>query len=79
MALLTVDAAERPRLSGTLVRSLEIARPAENAFALICEVEKWPVWLSFLKSARRLDSGPIGLGSEVALRGAIPGEAEQLY
>src|SRR5580700_9704067 len=78
MAVLTLDGVERSR-GGTLTRSLEVASTAEAAFALICEVEKWPVWLSFLKNARRVDGGPLGLGSEVALRSAIPGEAEELY
>ena len=46
----------------------------------MCEVEKWPVWLSFLKSARRIDEHkPLELGSEIALRGAIPGKEEELY
>lgn len=46
---------------------------------MLCEVEKWPVWLSFLRSARRLDSGEFGLGSEVAIRSAIPGDEEEVY
>jgi len=46
---------------------------------MICAVEKWPVWLSFLKSAQRVDRGPLRLGSEVTIRGAIPGESEELY
>jgi len=79
MAILSLEGAEQKRTSGTLTRSLDVARPAEAAFALICEIEKWPVWLSFLKSARRIDSGPIGLESEVALRSAIPGEPEEFY
>jgi uncharacterized membrane protein len=78
MAVITLDGSERST-AGTLVRSLDVATPAEAAFGLICEVEKWPVWLSFLKSARRVDAGPIGLASEVALRSTIPGEAEELY
>jgi uncharacterized membrane protein len=60
-------------------RSLDLSTPGDTAFDLICEVEKWPVWLSFLRSARRLDSGPLGLGSEVSVRSAIPGEEEELY
>jgi len=61
-------------------RSLDLASSPEAAFALICEVEKWPVWLSFLRSARRVDAGgPLALGGEVAVRGAIPGEDEELY
>lgn len=69
------------RLSvNALHRSQELGSSAEAAFRLVCEVEKWPVWLAFLVSARRTDTGgPLGLGSEVVLRGAIPGEPDELY
>ena len=61
-------------------RSQDVASPARTAFDLICEVEKWPVWLSFLRSARRVDPGvPIALGSEVAIRSNLPGEDEELF
>ena len=61
-------------------RTQDVASPAAAAFTRICEVEKWPVWLSFLKSVRRIDEHqPLELGSEIALRGAIPGEDEELY
>ena len=69
---------DRPS-SDAVHRSLDLSTPGDTAFDLICEVEKWPVWLSFLRSARRLDSGPLGLGSEVSVRSAIPGEEEELY
>jgi hypothetical protein len=62
-----------------LTCSQDLGSSAAAAFALVCEVEKWPVWLSFAKTARRLGSEPLALGSEVALRGAIPGEDEELY
>ncbi len=53
---------------------------AEDAFALLCAVEKWPVWLSFLRSVRRADPQlPFGLGSEVVVRSWLPGEEEELY
>jgi hypothetical protein len=58
-------------------RSLDVAAAPGHAFATLCEVEKWPLWLSFLRSARRLDTGVFGLGSEVAIRGAIPGDEEE--
>jgi hypothetical protein len=69
------------RRSGTALQcSLDLVSSAEAAFSLICEVEKWPVWLSFAKTVRRVDeSTPLGLGSEVAVRCAIPGEEEELY
>ncbi|MDP9024221.1 MAG: hypothetical protein M3N13_02450 [Candidatus Eremiobacteraeota bacterium] len=58
----------------------DLTSSADAAFALLCEVEKWPVWLSCLRSARRVDETlPLQLGSEVVVRGAIPGEEEELY
>jgi uncharacterized membrane protein len=64
----------------TCSASLDIESPVENAFSLLCAVEKWPVWLSFLRSASRTDArAPLGTGSEVVVRSAIPGEEEQLY
>jgi uncharacterized membrane protein len=50
------------------------------AFSIVCDVEKWPVWLSFFRSARRTNPRrPLGIGSEIAIRSAMPGEEEQLY
>jgi hypothetical protein len=54
-----------------LYRSQDLASPARAAFDLVCEVEKWPVWLSFLRSARRLE--------EVSIRSSLPGEREELF
>ena len=63
-----------------LHRSQDVASPARTAFDLVCEVEKWPVWLSFMRSARRVEPGePIALGSEVAIRSNLPGEDEELF
>jgi hypothetical protein len=70
---------DRPAARG-IHRSQDIASTADAAFAQICEVEKWPVWLSFLRSARRIDPAvPLGIGSEIAIRSAIPGEDEELF
>lgn len=61
-------------------RSQDIATPAATAFAFICEVEKWPVWLSFLKSVRQVElDRPLGLGSDIAIRSQLPGEPEELF
>ncbi len=60
--------------------SLELECCAEDAFALLCAVEKWPVWLSFLRSARRQNSeSQLNVGSEVVIRSRLPGDEEQLY
>ncbi len=71
--------AERPSTKA-LSGSQDLGSSPEAAFSLICEVEKWPVWLSFAKTVRRVDETvPLGLGSEIAVRCAIPGEEEELY
>ncbi|MBV8374050.1 MAG: hypothetical protein JO302_00945 [Candidatus Eremiobacteraeota bacterium] len=58
---------------------MDVQSSAEDAFAMVCAVEKWPVWLSFLRSARLAEGGaPLRLGSEVVIRSTLPGEAEQL-
>lgn len=66
--------------AGSLHHSTDLAVPAKTAFELLCAVEKWPVWLAFLRSVRRLEPGqPLGPGAEVAIRSTIPGEKEELY
>lgn len=70
---------ERPPTHG-LYQSQDLAVPAQTAFELLCAVEKWPVWLSFLRSARRLEPKlPLALGSEIVIRSTIPGEEEELF
>jgi hypothetical protein len=78
--MLATHAPAERHAPSALTCSQDLGSSSEAAFALICEVEKWPVWLAFAKSARRLnESAALTLGSEVVLRGAIPGEAEELY
>ena len=61
-------------------RSQDVASPAATAFARVCEVEKWPVWLSFLRSARLTEPHlEFAEGSEVAIRSNVPGEDEELF
>ncbi len=78
MALPSVSL-DRPS-ARALHRCQDVASPARTAFDLISEVEKWPVWLSFVRSARRVDPHlPLTLGSEVAVRSNLPGEEEELF
>jgi hypothetical protein len=65
--------------AAALHRSQDVSASPAEAFATICEVEKWPVWLSFLRNARCVEPGRLCLGSEVAIRSAIPGDDEELY
>jgi uncharacterized membrane protein len=78
MAIVT-DALAHPGLR-SYCASLDIDSPVEDAFALLCAVEKWPVWLSCIRSAQVADpASPLALGSEVVVRSILPGEEEQLY
>ena|SRR5579872_3011389 len=68
------------RLPGSLHHAQDLAVPAPTAFELLCAIEKWPVWLSFLRSVRRIDPAvPLSVGAEVAIRSTIPGAAEELF
>lgn len=73
--------AETPFVTGLQSHSasLELNTSVEQAFSLLRQVEKWPVWLSFLRSARRQDDRPLTVGSEVIVRSWLPGDAEQLF
>jgi uncharacterized membrane protein len=73
--------AETPFVAGlqTHSASLELNTSVEQVFSLLRQVEKWPVWLSFLRSANRQDERPLSLGSDVLVRSWLPGEADQLF
>jgi uncharacterized membrane protein len=78
MAILR-DAAARPG-TRTLSAAVDVQAAAESAFTLLCTVEKWPLWLSFLRSAELTDPAtPLNIGSEVLVRSALPGDSEQLF
>ncbi|MBV9270724.1 MAG: hypothetical protein JO165_06495 [Candidatus Eremiobacteraeota bacterium] len=79
MAILS-DAFSRPHGTRSLSAALDLQSSPEDAFALVCAVEKWPVWASFIRSAElRGSSAPLAPGSEVLVRSTIPGELEQLF
>jgi len=78
MAIVT-DAFARPGLR-SYSASLDIDSPVEDAFALLCAVEKWPVWLPFLRSATLADpASPLNTGTEIIVRSSLPGDEEQRF
>jgi hypothetical protein len=78
MAILR-EAVPRPGIR-SLSAAVEIQAAAESAFSLLCTVEKWPLWLSFIRSAEPVNSAAaVGLGTEIVIRSTVPGEAEQLF
>jgi uncharacterized membrane protein len=78
MAIVT-DAFARPGLR-SYSASLDFESPVEDAFALLCSVEKWPVWLPFLRSATLADpASPLAMGTEIIVRSSLPGDEEQRF
>jgi uncharacterized membrane protein len=78
MAIVT-DALAHPGLR-SYSASLDIESPVEDAFALLCAVEKWPVWLPFLRSANLAEpASPLTVGTEVIVRASLPRDEEQRY
>src|SRR5579884_2939940 len=70
-----------PRVGTRLLSAcVDVQTDAETAFSVLSAVEKWPVWLAFVRSAEPCDpSAPLNLGSELLIRSAIPGEDAQLF
>ncbi|MEX0750485.1 MAG: SRPBCC family protein [Dehalococcoidia bacterium] len=54
-----------------LERTVHIAAPPERICHVMTDVERWPEWTSSVKAVRRIDDGPLRIGSsaEIELRG----------
>lgn len=52
----------------SFVKTIEINAPPDRVFRIMADVEKWPEWTRTVTSIKRLDAGPLKVGSRARVK-----------
>ena len=47
--------------------SIDVDAPVDRVWEVLRDVERWPEWASTVNSVRRLDDGPLAVGSKARI------------
>lgn len=51
-----------------LVRTIDIESPPAEVWTVMSDAERWPAWTASVSNVRRLDQGPLRVGSRAVIK-----------
>lgn len=55
-------------LTARFSRSVDIGVPPADVWAVMTDVERWPEWTASVRTLKKLDEGPLAVGSRVRIK-----------